>query len=174
MDTQTSYVMRDGHLVTIRPIAADDAPLLADFYCRLSDRTRQLRFHARRNSPSPEECEVESNWLTELDPANKVAWVALVEEESEEQIVAVVQLAGSQNSAEAEWAVVVRDDFQNQGLGTRMLRLLVATARSMDIQHLVAWVMAENLPLLHIVHKLGLNVLAETRYGETYIRATVS
>jgi RimJ/RimL family protein N-acetyltransferase len=115
------------------------------------------------------EIEREAKQLSDLDPAYQAALIATVQEEGDERIVAVARLARSENPAEAESAVVVRDDYQHQGLGTHMLRLLVEVARSMDIKRLTAWVMAENLHMLHIIQKSGLNVYAETRHGETYI-----
>jgi RimJ/RimL family protein N-acetyltransferase len=115
------------------------------------------------------EIEREAKQLSDPDPAYQAALIATVQEEGDERIVAVARLARSENPAEAESAIVVRDDYQNQGLGTHMLWLLVEVARSMDVERLTAWVMAENLHMLHIVQKSGLNVYAETRHGETYI-----
>ena len=57
--------------------------------------------------------------------------------------------------------------------GTYMLKLLVQVARSMNIERLTAWVMAGNLHMLHIVQKSGLDVQAETRYGETCISVSI-
>jgi len=173
LDEQTSYVIRDGRQVTIRSITPDDASRLVDLYYLVSDTTRRLRFHSMRQNVPLEEIEEEAERLSDLDPANQAALVATVEEEGDERIVAVARLARSENPTEAESAIVVRDDYQNQGLGTHMLRLLVEMARSMDIECLTAWVMAENLHMLHIIQKSGLNVLAETRYGETYISVPV-
>lgn len=173
MDGQTSYVIRDGRRVSIRPITPDDAPLLVDLYYRMSDMTRRLRFHSMRRNTPLEKIEEEAKRLSDLDPANQAALVATVEEKGEERIVAVARLARSENPAEAESAIVVRDDYQNQGLGTHMLKLLAETTRSMNIERLTAWVMAENLHMLHIIRKSGLDVFAETRYGETFIRVPV-
>jgi RimJ/RimL family protein N-acetyltransferase len=169
VDEQTTYVIRDGRQVTIRPIVSDDAPLLVDLYSRLSEMTRRLRFHSMRQNVPLEEIEQEAKRLSDLDPANQAALVATIEEEGEERIVAVARLARSEDPVEAESAIVVRDDFQRQGLGSHMLELLVEVARAMDIQRLTAWIMAENLHMLHIVQKSGLDVSAETRYGETFI-----
>ena len=169
MDKQTTYVIRDGRQVTIRPIAPDDARLLVDLYYRLSEMTRRLRFHSMRQNVPLEEIEQEAKRLSDLDPANQAALVATIEEEGEDRIVAVARLARSEDPVEAESAIVVRDDFQRQGLGSHLLKLLVEVARAMDIKRLTAWVMAENLHMLHIVQKSGLDVSAETRYGETFV-----
>jgi acetyltransferase len=167
------YVIRDGRQVTIRRITPDDVSRLVDLYYRLSDTTRRLRFHSMRQNVPLEETEALAERLSDLDPANEAALVVVVEEEGEERIVAVARLARSEDPAEAESAVVVRDDYQNQGLGTHMLKLLAETARSMSIERLTAWIMSENLHMLHIIQKSGLNVHAETRYGETYISVAV-
>ncbi len=170
MDEQTSYVIRDGRRVFIRPITPDDAGRLVDLYYRLSDTTRRLRFHSMRQNVPLETIEQEAKQLSDLDPARQAALVATVEEEGEERIVAVARLARSEEDpAEAESAIVVRDDYQNQGLGTHMLELLVEVARSMNIERLTAWIMAENRHMLHILKKSGLDYRAETRYGETHV-----
>lgn len=169
MDKQTTYVIRDGRQVTIRPIAPDDARLLVDLYYRLSEMTRRLRFHSMRQNVPLEEVEQEAKRLSDLDPANQAALVATIEDEGEERIVAVARLARSEDPVEAESAIVVRDDFQRQGLGSHLLKLLVEIARAMNVKRLTAWVMAENLHMLHIVQKSGLDVSAETRYGETFV-----
>ena len=173
MDESSSYVTRDGRQVHIRPITPADAPLLVDLYYRMSDETRRLRFHSMRQNVPLEEIEQEAKQLSDLDPAHQAALVATITEENKERIVAVARLARSTDTAEAESAIVVRDDYQGQGLGTYMLKLLVQVARSMNIERLTAWVMAGNLHMLHIVQKSGLDVQAETRYGETCISVSI-
>jgi len=174
VEEQTSYVIRDGRQISIRPITPGDAGRLVEFYYRLSDTTRRLRFHSMRQNVPLEMIEQEAKQLSDLDPANQAALVATVEEEGEERIVAVARLARSkEDPTVAESAIVVRDDYQNQGLGTHLLKLLAEVARSMNIERLTAWVMAENLHLLRIIKKSGLDVRAETRYGETYLNVSV-
>ena len=148
MDKQTTYVIRDGRQVTIRPIAPDDARLLVDLYYRLSEMTRRLRFHSMRQNVPLEEIEQEAKRLSDLDPANQAALVATIEEEGEDRIVAVARLARSEDPVEAESAIVVRDDFQRQGLGSHLLKLLVEIARAMNVKRLTAWVMAPMQPRL--------------------------
>ncbi len=173
VDEQTCYTIRDGRQVTIRRITPDDVWRLVDLYYHLSDTTRRLRFHSMRRDVPLEEIEQEAKRLSDLDPANQAALVATVQEEGEERIVAVARLARSEKPIEAESAIVVRDDYQRQGLGSHLLKLLVRVARSMNIECLTAWVMAENVHMLHIIQKSGLSVHAETRYGETCISVPI-
>ncbi len=173
MDEVNTFQVRDGRQVAIRRITPDDAPLLVDLYYRLSDTARRLRFHSMRQNVSLEEIVEETERLSNLDPAHQAALVATAQEEGEERIVAVARLARSQDPTEAESAIVVRDDYQNQGLGSYLLTRLVQVARDMDIVCLTAWVMAENLHMLHIIQKSGFDVQAEARYGETFVRVPV-
>ncbi|MFZ5919337.1 MAG: GNAT family N-acetyltransferase [Chloroflexota bacterium] len=173
MEGSTLFTVRDGKQIAIRAITPDDAPLLVDLFFHMSDTTRRLRFHSMRRNVSLAEIEREAQQLSDLDPAHQAALVATTKEQDTEQIVAVARLARAPNPEEAESAIVVRDDFQNQGLGSHMLKLLAETARSMNIKRLTAWVMAENVHMLHIIQKSGLDVHAETRYGETYISVPV-
>jgi hypothetical protein len=48
-----TVVLRDGSAVLIRPVQSADAPLLADGFGRLSDASRQMRFHRRLAGPGP-------------------------------------------------------------------------------------------------------------------------
>src|SRR3954453_2099281 len=43
-------VRRGGSAVLIRPVRSTDAPLLADGFARLSERSRRLRFLGRKNT----------------------------------------------------------------------------------------------------------------------------
>jgi GNAT superfamily N-acetyltransferase len=48
------------------------------------------------------------------------------------------------NEEEAEVALSVRDDMQNQGIGTRLLQLLIAEAKAAGLQRLVGSVQNDN------------------------------
>ena len=77
---------------------------------------------------------------------------------------AEIQLDGSAASValyldpeanEAEFALLVGDAFQRQGLGRHLLERLVAVARERGIGKLVGDVLAENAPMLALVAQLG-------------------
>src|SRR5215467_10937951 len=55
--------LRDGSKVVIRQVQPADAPLLADGFARLSDRSRRMRFLARKDQLSG----AEVRYFTELD-----------------------------------------------------------------------------------------------------------
>jgi GNAT superfamily N-acetyltransferase len=67
--------------------------------------------------------------------------------------------------SEAEFAVVVADDWQGRGLGTTLLRYLAARARAEGIEHFTGLVLAENEPMLHMLEQLGDIERRRAEYG---------
>ena len=58
----------------------------------------------------------------------------------------------------AELGLVVRDDYQNRGVGTELLAHLTCLARRRGLVALTAEVLLENRPMLHLVQKAGLDI----------------
>jgi len=56
-------VLRDGSAVLIRPVRGADAPLLADGFARLSERSRRLRFLGRKRTLT----EADLRFFTDVD-----------------------------------------------------------------------------------------------------------
>jgi ribosomal protein S18 acetylase RimI-like enzyme len=52
----------------------------------------------------------------------------------------------------AEVAFLIKDDYQNVGLGSEMLRILTESARSQGIRGFVADVLVDNKAMLSIFH----------------------
>jgi GNAT superfamily N-acetyltransferase len=166
----TTYTLPNGQSVTIRPIHPNDAPLLVTMYHRLSKRTRRLRFHSYTGNLPKERIWREAIALSDLDPARQAALVAVHQDDRGERIAAVARFARAQaEDIEAEAAIVVRDDFQRMGLGSHMLTLLVPMARAMGIEKFSAWVMSENMHMLHIIQKANLPIRRLSRAGEVHI-----
>ena len=97
-----------------------DGRQLRRFFFRLSPETIYRRFH----SPivHPEQAQPER--LLDLDHHDREAVVAVLQDE----IVGVARYARRPGADSAEVAVVVADDWQRQGLATRMLGALAELA----------------------------------------------
>ena len=55
------------------------------------------------------------------------------------------------------------DEYQVQGIGSIVMRHLVAIARAARLQELIAEVLPENMPMLKVFAKSGLHmIIAET------------
>ena len=61
----------------------------------------------------------------------------------------------------AEAAVTVLDEYQGKGVGTILLRMLAGSARQHGIRSFRGYVLAENAPMMDILHDLEATVTQE-------------
>ncbi|MGI8579183.1 MAG: GNAT family N-acetyltransferase [Solirubrobacteraceae bacterium] len=143
-----SVRLRNGLEVELRPIRAEDRVGLAESHARLSPATQRARFLTAK----PRLTGAELRYLTEIDGWNHVALVAVIASGGPPgEIVAVgrfVRLAGTPGSA--EFAIVVGDSLQGQGLGTALAIALAEAARARGIRRFTATALSENVA----VHRL--------------------
>jgi ribosomal protein S18 acetylase RimI-like enzyme len=119
----------------IRPIEPSDAPALIKAHDHLSDETRRRRFFRPHPVLTPQEAEFFSN----VDHVDREAFVAV----EGKYIVAVGRYDRVSDDA-AEVAVVVGDEYQGLGIGSRLMRHLARHAAEVGITHFVADTMGDN------------------------------
>jgi GNAT superfamily N-acetyltransferase len=143
----------DGELeVPFRTILPDDVDALQRFHQRLGERTIYLRFFGSMKELSEEKAE----YFASTDGVDHVAFVALDPEELEE-IVAVVRYDREPSEAqEAEYAALVEDRWQDQGLGIALTRELIDEAKDKGVRYFYALVMGENTRMLELLRRLDL------------------
>ena len=156
----TKYVsdwkMKNGVDLTIRPIAPEDEPLLVKFHEKLSERSVQLRyFHPMKLSQRTAHerlirvCHTDYNRDIALvavhtDPATK-----------QKEVVGVGRMSKLPGLSEGEFALLVSDQFQRQGLGTEFLSRLVKIAKDERLEKLTASLLAENTEMQKVCRTLG-------------------
>ena len=135
-----SETLDDGSHVLIRPIRKQDREAERSFIKHLSPATHRLRFLAPATEPSERLLEQ----LTNIDYVHAMAFVAIVTQDAKETIVGVSRYSTDRDESRCECAVTVSDDWQNKGLGTRLIRHLIDVARSRGIRRMVSIDSAEN------------------------------
>ncbi len=157
-----------GRDVRIRHIAPADAALLVDLFHQLSAETRRLRFFVPRSDVPTEVIWREAERDANINPQVEVALIATVSEAEQECAVGVARMVrDAGDPATAEVAIVVRDDYQGEGLGAVLFDLLVQVALVRGLGRLRAVSLAENMGMRRLIRKTGLPFSSETRYGET-------
>lgn len=170
-----TYTTPSGQLVNLRLIQPEDAGLLVDLFHCLSPETKRLRFHLYTERLPEERIWSEAINLSHLDPMRHVAIAAtIIEADGEEHAVGVARFArATETDREAEVAIVVRDDFQRNGLGRVLLLTLADRARALGITHLYGWVMVENMQLMKLIKKMELKIEAEIVNGQKKLRTVI-
>jgi acetyltransferase len=152
----SNWMTKPGETVTIRPIRAEDEPLMVAFHKRLSEDTVYQRYFqmvtvGRR---------IAHEALTRICFVDYDREMVLVAERrdartGERSIVAIADLTKLYNTKKAEVAVVVRDDCQRHGLGFELIRRLVDVARDERLENVLATTMTENRGMCAVFRRLG-------------------
>jgi GNAT superfamily N-acetyltransferase len=151
-------VLRDGSRIEVRPVRPDDKERLRQGFARLSAESRYRRFLTALDQLSDEQV----RYLTEIDYADHMAWVALDPAQPGRPGVGVARYVRlPEDPAVAEAAVTVLDEYQGRGIGTILLRLLAGSAREHGIGAFRGYVLADNDPMVDILHDLGAAVTPE-------------
>ena len=173
-----TFNTRNGLLIRCRLIQPADTPLLIDLFSHLSPESRRRRFNVPLEHIDESRIEQEAQRLTAVD--NRTvggAILAFAQQPGGEELIGVARLGrlpSDSASPEAEAALVVRDDFQGQGVGTALLSLLALLARRMHVQTLTASIQADNEALFVLLRSLHLPIQRHTAHGETTISLTVA
>jgi len=156
--------MRDGRKLEIRALRPQDLTDLRAAVDRTSGQSLYRRFFGAKRSFSDKEVA----FFVNVDFANHVALVAVVEERGHAAIVAggryIVQQPGT-----AEIAFIVVDDYQGQGIGSALLRHLAILARNAGLKEFAAEVLPENIPMLKTFEKSGLKMSMKREAGTVHV-----
>ncbi len=150
------FANREGVEFTLRPIRPEDEPKMVAFHEKLSEQSVYLRYFRAFNL----EQRTEHERLTRICYVDYDRSIALVAETADPatgqpEIVAAGRLTRLQNPEEAEFAMLVRDDFQRRGVGTRLLSHLLEFGGNEGIKRVVAYMLPENRGMIEISEKLG-------------------
>lgn len=151
------WTLKNGDTITIRPIQPDDEPLMVTFHQTLSEETVFLRYaHLIKLSRR-----IAHDRLSRICHPDSTEHVLVALHPSPEQtpeIVAVARLNRLPNTLDAEFAVLVSDRFQHQGLGTELLNRLLAIARDNNIHRIFGEILPENHGMEHVCQALGFHL----------------
>jgi acetyltransferase len=134
----------------IRAARAADASGIQDFVRRLTPETRRKRFFGPIIELSPGQLQR----LTSRASADDLNLLVL---DRGGDIVAMAQCVAT-GPAEAEFALVVADNWQRRGIGMLLCCLLLQHARKRRLASLGGFVLSENRAMLGLASKLGFSV----------------
>jgi acetyltransferase len=152
----SSWTMKDGTPVTIRPIRPEDEPLVVDFHKTLSEQTVYFRyFQALKLSQRVTHERLAR--LCFIDYDREIALVAerLAPTTQAREILGIGRLIKLPGSGTAEFAVIVSDRCQRQGLGSELVRQLIQIGRAEKLTRITADILRENRGMLQMCARLG-------------------
>jgi len=150
-ELKRTVTLKDGTKVLLRPIKPSDATLKQHLFYALSKETIKKRYLG-----SLKAMPLKRIWpYVTVDYENEMSIVGVVMEGGMEKFVAIGSYARIPHTRMAEVSLVVRDDWQNKGLGTLLLKYLIEIAKKKGFEGFTAWVLIENTKMMHIFKKLS-------------------
>jgi CBS domain-containing protein len=138
----SEVALRDGTRIGVRPILPEDKDRLRGGFARLSPRSRYRRFLTAVDHLSDEQV----RYLTEVDYADHMAWVALDPSAPTQPGVGVARYVRlPEEPTVAEAAVTVLDAYQGKGVRTILQVALAGSALEHGIRSFRGYVLAENV-----------------------------
>jgi acetyltransferase len=150
---------KQGVKVLIRPIRAADEPLVRQFHHNLSEETIYYRyFHL-----------VNLDRQTAYDRLTRICFIdyervmALVgeinhPETGEPEIIGIGRLNKLHGVNGAEFDLLIRDDYQGQGLGTALLQRLVTIGKKEGLERIEAEILSDNRAMQSVAAKVGFSL----------------
>lgn len=87
------------------------------------------------------------------------------------EILGVGRLSKLSGTNEAEFAMLVSDQFQKRGLGTELLRRLLEVGRHEKLSRITADILRDNRAMQHVCEKLGFRLIRDR--ADSMLRAEV-
>jgi len=162
----TRYVakwkMKEGTPVIIRPIQPEDEPLLVKLHGTLSEESVYHRYFSQLKLDQ----RIAHERLTRICFNDYDREIALVAERKDaktgdREILGVGRLSKARGLNEGEFALLISDRWQKQGLGSELLKRLVEIARTEKLTRVSAIIMSDNHAMLHVCKKTGFALKAD-------------
>jgi acetyltransferase len=159
----TRYVspwkLKNGTKVMIRPIRPEDEPLLVKFHATLSEESVYRRYFSQIKLDQ----RIAHERLTRICFNDYDREIALVVERNVsknggKEIIGVGRLSKERGLNEAEFSLLISDQWQRQGLGQELLRRLVQIGRDEKLARITAVIMADNHGMQQVSRKVGFKI----------------
>lgn len=154
-----TWKLKNGSSVNLRPIRPEDEPMLVKFHEALSEESVYYRYFSQLKLDQ----RIAHERLTRMCFNDYDREIALVAEARDAQtgnreILGVGRLSKARGLNEAEFALIVTDKYQRQGLGTEMLKRLVQIGRDEKLRRISANILAENHGMQTVSKRVGFSL----------------
>ena len=151
----THWQLADGTDIVSRPIRPEDAGIETAFIARLSEQSKYFRFMRALHELTPEMLVR----FTQIDYDREMALIAVTQVGAEEIEIAVARYITNPDATSCEFAIVVADEWTKKGIGSQLLRQLMAVAKARGLRTMEGEALSDNRPMLDMAKGLGFSVL---------------
>jgi acetyltransferase len=142
----------NGTEVLLRPIKPEDEPLEHEMFTTLSEETLRERFYQRIKTIT----HAMHARFCNIDYDREMAIVAEIRERDKRRIIGIGSFVIDPNHNTCEYSVVVHDDYQRQGLASKLLDILIGIADEKGIEEFYGFVEPTNRRMVKLTEKLDM------------------
>lgn len=160
--------LKNGASIVIRAISADDGERIRTAFGKLERETIYTRFFMYRDGLTEQELKT----LTEIDFERTVGLLVTVMEDGAEVVIGggrYMAYDGAEGVRVAEVAFTVEEDYQGQGLASRLLAHLAIIGRAKGIARFEAEVLPLNTAMLKVFERSGLPLSRRRGEGAVHV-----
>jgi acetyltransferase len=161
--------LKDGTPVLLRAIRPEDEPLWHALLASCSPESLRLRFRHMFKATTHEM----ATRFCFIDYDRELAIVAEREGDGQRRLLGVGRLIADADHREAEYAVLVGDPWQEQGLGSMLTDCCLEICRDWKIELVVAETAPDNPRMIQIFERRGFDVRYDTPAGVVRVRKSL-
>lgn len=162
----TPWRLKDGTEIILRPIRPEDERLESEFIRNLSDETKRFRFFRVIKELSHADLVRFCN----IDYDREMAIIAEIREDGRRREIGAAKLILEPGGEKGEIAVVVADEYQRKGLGTKLVDMLIEIAEEKGLESIYGIIMPKNESVINLFKKMGFTV----KFQEDEVIATLN
>ena len=166
-DLTTSMYLDDGTRIKFRPIHPTDSARMRDLFYQLSRSIAGDSYGSNMKDLPQKQIQD----IVYIDHRKEIGIVGTIPDAAEEEIIAFGGYFLNDRTNRSEVALVVKDEWQNRGIGSFMLDYMSRIARKDGIRGFTAMVNTNNSPMQAIMHKLHGKV-SSVQDGDVYSMRT--
>lgn len=144
--------LKNGMEVEVRPIRAEDAPLITSFHTQLSEESIRFRYFHNKSDLTQRDLSI----LSHINYDRQMAFIAEHQTpDGGKEMLGVVRVWNDPDNIRTEFSIIVRDDMKGQGLGSLLMNKMIAYCKSVGTLEMIGKIMVDNHPMRALMKHLG-------------------
>ncbi len=153
-ELEETLTLKNGEKFLIRPIRPEDEPA----HRRLIEKLRPEDFYFRFFSHVYQMSHAQLARFTQIDYDREMAFIATRGAGEEAETVGVVRAITKSDNSEAEFAIVIRPDYQKKGLGGALMDKMIRYVRERGTGAMTGQILRINTEMIRLARRFGFTV----------------
>ncbi|WP_168012862.1 bifunctional acetate--CoA ligase family protein/GNAT family N-acetyltransferase [Halomonas salinarum] len=142
----------DGMDVEVRPIRAEDAPLITGFHRHLSEESIRFRYFHHKADLTKRDLAT----LADINYDRQMAFIAVrLDESGLSEMMGVVRVWNDPDNIRTEFSIIIRDDLHGHGLGRLLMTKMIRYCQGVGTLEMFGKIMIDNQPMRSLLKQLG-------------------